>query len=159
MKRLVIIRHAHAKHSGHSDFERELNNAGAAEAIAAGKALFDAGVVPDLIFSSPSRRTTATVDAIAAVLDIHPSAIVFELDLYGGDEMDVLRLVGNAPDRVKTIFVVGHNPTMLDVINALADIEIDHLPPAGTVLLEFSIDSWQNLAANHAVSVKVLFPK
>jgi phosphohistidine phosphatase len=150
MKRLVIIRHAHAEHSNVTDFKRELTVAGGLEAIAAGKILLTAKIIPDMLISSPAQRAASTAIAIAKTVNFPPKAIVFEHNLYFGDYADTLSIIRQAPDKIDTLFIVGHNPTMIDVVNELSTDGIEHLPPAGMILLEWQCQSWQEIARDNA---------
>ena len=60
MKKLIIVRHAHAVHDGSADFNRTLTREGQEEAVAAGKMLKKNELIPDMIISSPAARTVQT---------------------------------------------------------------------------------------------------
>lgn len=150
MKRLVIIRHAHAEHSNVTDFKRELTVAGGLEATAAGKILLTAKIIPDMVISSPAQRAACTAIAIAKSVNFPPKTIIFEHNLYFGDYADAISIIRHAPDNIDTLFIVGHNPTMIDVVNELSTDGIGHLPPAGMILLEWQCQSWRKIAKDKA---------
>lgn len=64
MKELILIRHAKSSWSNPllEDFERPLNKRGAKNAPFMAKVLKQKEVNPDLIISSPSKRTKDTLD-------------------------------------------------------------------------------------------------
>jgi phosphohistidine phosphatase len=142
---LVVIRHAHAEGSAASDQERRLTDTGLAGAADIGTWLVTRGVQPDHALVSAAVRTEQTWRALAeaAGWDLEP-----ELDegLYvAGPEtaLDLLRIV---PDDVRTLLVVGHNPTMASLAQLLDDGEGDvragnelarGYPPAATAVLTY----------------------
>ena len=119
MRRLLLLRHAKSSWSdaGVRDHDRPLNARGRAAAPRVGTHLRDAGLVPDLVLCSSSRRTCETV----ARLDL-PDTVAVEVtrDLYLAGPDEVLDLVAAVDDGIATLLVVGHNPTTHEVAFALA---------------------------------------
>jgi phosphohistidine phosphatase len=121
---LVVMRHSKAEQSGPSDFERELSDRGLVDAAEAGQWLAGRGIDPDQALVSASVRTQQTWEAVAegAGWDLEGT---FEQTLYeAGPEsaLDVIRAVDEA---IRTLVVVGHNPTMASLATLLDDGEGD----------------------------------
>jgi phosphohistidine phosphatase len=119
---LVLLRHAKAETPGElPDFDRRLTTRGETDADAAGSWLADQRIHPDLVFCSPAARTRQTWQGVSIALaqarpDGGVSAEVrYEKGLYAGGRTEVLDLVRGVPDAVRTILVVGHNPTISEV--------------------------------------------
>jgi phosphohistidine phosphatase len=118
---LVLLRHAKAETPGDQlDFDRRLTTTGEADADAAGSWLADERIQPDLVFCSPAARTRQTWHGAAVALEqAHPGAgspeVRYEKTLYFGGRTEVFDLLRTVPDSVRTVLVVGHNPTMSEV--------------------------------------------
>jgi phosphohistidine phosphatase len=118
---LVLLRHAKAETPGaDADFDRRLTAKGETDADAAGAWLSDQGLRPDLVFCSPAARTRQTWHGVAGALEqAHAGAgaleVHYEKGLYFGGRTEVFDLLRAVPDPVRTVLVVGHNPTMSEV--------------------------------------------
>ncbi|MFV0460151.1 MAG: SixA phosphatase family protein [Actinomycetales bacterium] len=110
--RLLLMRHAKAAYPDNcSDHERPLAGRGRKDAAAAGAWLDSAGWVPDLIVCSDAARTVETAELVASGLGADVP-ITPHPDLYEAGVGDVLKVVAETPKKVRTLLVVGHEPTM-----------------------------------------------
>ncbi|MEU4243866.1 histidine phosphatase family protein [Actinoplanes sp. NPDC026619] len=118
---LVILRHAKAETPGEQpDFDRRLTTRGETDADAAGAWLADERIHPDLVFCSSAARTRQTWQGVSIALAQAQSGQVspevrYEKDLYAGGRTEVFDLLRTVPDTVRTVLLVGHNPTMSEV--------------------------------------------
>ncbi len=122
-RRLVLLRHAKAEPGGGmSDELRPLAQTGRKQAGKVGVALRTSGLVPDLVLCSAAVRTRQTwALAAARIGDGAPDPAVTE-DLYSAGVEDVLELVHGCTEVwVRTILVVGHEPTMAATAAHLAN--------------------------------------
>jgi phosphohistidine phosphatase len=117
--RLIVLRHAKSAWPEVADQERPLAARGRRDAPAAGRWLRDAGLVPDLVLCSPARRTRETWDLVAPFLAA-PAPVRFEPRIYGADTDDLLGLLRDVPEAVRTLLLVGHNPGVQELSLALA---------------------------------------
>ncbi len=117
---IVITRHAKADDVGTTDFERELTRRGSDDAVAAGSWLAGQGIRPDLAIVSAATRTRQTWAALAhgAAWDLEPT---YDGGLYAADPETTLDLLRILDDDVRTVVVVGHNPTMAYLAAMLDD--------------------------------------
>ncbi|MHB9140066.1 MAG: SixA phosphatase family protein [Victivallaceae bacterium] len=146
MKKLIILRHAHAVHDGTADFKRSLTKEGEEEASAAGKTLKKNGLIPDMIISSPAERAAQTAKKVARKLDFPENRIVFDREVYSADEYDMLQILQHIDDSCKALMIVGHNPTLLHLAINLMRKPFDTLPPGGIIVIEFHKGlSWAEL--------------
>ena len=118
---LVLLRHAKAETPGDMpDFDRRLTSRGEADAAAAGAWLAEEDVIPELVICSPAARTRQTWHRLAVALAqaaprMFSPDVRYEHGLYDGGRTEVIDLIRAVPDGVRTVLVIGHNPTMSDV--------------------------------------------
>jgi phosphohistidine phosphatase len=118
---LVLLRHAKAETPGElPDFDRRLTTVGESDADAAGAWLADQRLRPDLVLCSPAARTRQTWQGVSiALAQGLPTSgapeVRYENGLYEGGRTEVLDLLRAVPEDVRTVLVVGHNPTVSDV--------------------------------------------
>ncbi|MDQ0423659.1 SixA phosphatase family protein [Cellulomonas iranensis] len=121
---LVILRHAKAEPGGAVvDHERPLALAGRRQASAVGAALAEAGLAPTHVLCSSALRTRQTWELVRTPLAAAgaPDAAVTVTDaLYDAGAAEVLGLVRGVPQDAATVLVVGHEPTVSHVADALA---------------------------------------
>jgi len=121
VRTLVLLRHAKAETPGElPDFERRLTEKGDADADAAGSWLADERLRPNLVLCSSARRTRQTWQGVSVALrqadpDALSPEVHYEQRLYDGGRTEVIDLLRAVPDSVRTVLVIGHNPTMSDV--------------------------------------------
>lgn len=132
-RKLVVMRHAKAEQDGPTDAERRLAERGHADAAEAGRWLAGVGVVPDRAFVSAATRTEETWRALAdgAGWSLAPD---LERGLYSAgfdSALDFVRMLG---DDVRTVVLLGHNPTMASVAQLLDDGDGD--PDAGRRMMD-----------------------
>jgi phosphohistidine phosphatase len=109
-RRLVLIRHAKAG-EGQVDRERPLAERGVREAPEIGRWLAEQQLVPDRVVVSPARRAGQTWQRAASGLAGAPDPVQDER-VYANSREDLLAVVRDTPDSVRTLAIVGHNPGM-----------------------------------------------
>jgi len=120
MLRLLLLRHAEAvAHAASGDIERRLTAAGRAGAARIGAYFRKSGLAPDFVLVSPSRRTRETLEIVERELARELSTVI-EPSLYSASLSALLDALARAPAIVKTLLIVGHNPSLAEVANALA---------------------------------------
>jgi phosphohistidine phosphatase len=119
-RRVVVMRHAKAEPGGETDALRELAQRGWDDAVAAGRWLADAGLVPDAALVSSARRTASTWLAIAEGGSFEAEA-TYSDSLYAAGPETALDLLRETSEAVTTLVVVGHNPTMAYLAQLLDD--------------------------------------
>ena len=146
MKTLLILRHAKARRDApKGDFARPLTARGRRDAAAVAAALESSGPPVDEIIASPARRAAETAEAVA--IAIGAGAPTLSDALYDADAADLLELVQALPDDVACALIVGHNPALEELANALlsAASQLEHLPTAGLAHLEIDLAHWSDV--------------
>lgn len=118
-RRLVLIRHATAA-DGPVDAERPLTERGAQRAAAIGAWLEQSGLVPDRVLVSPARRAAQTWEAAGVALLSGPQPVVDER-IYRNTVESLLAAIRETPEEVRTLAVVGHNPSVEALARILDD--------------------------------------
>lgn len=145
-RNLIVLRHAKAEPFAATDHDRALSPRGRADAAAAGRWAAEAGWVPDHVVASSSLRTQGTWAEFASAM---PATTDCSIDraLYSAGTDGALEIVRLAPDAARTVMLVGHNPTMEQLVHLLEDGSSDPAllsnlsagyPTAGLAVLEFS---------------------
>lgn len=161
MKRLVVIRHAKSswKDPGLRDFDRPLNKRGKTDAPEMGRRLARRSLVPDSLLSSPAKRAIRTAEIIAGAIGFPPGRITCIDRLYGAGFADLLGILQGLDDAAQTVFLVGHNPGLTDLINSICSACLDNLPTCGLFCADFEISSWKEIGRRRGKCVFMDFPK
>lgn len=115
MRRLVLMRHAKTEATNAAgDKARRLAPRGVREAQEAGVALARLGV--DAALVSSAERTRGTFAALGL-----KAPVEFSDGLYFGGGDTALTLIGDTPDEVGCLLVVGHAPTIPGLVAELAE--------------------------------------
>ncbi|MFI6033703.1 SixA phosphatase family protein [Streptomyces sp. NPDC051315] len=162
-RRLVVVRHAKsAWPEGVADHERPLAARGRRDAPAAGRALAEAGCLPDLAVCSTAVRARRTWELACAQWD-SPPPVRHEPRLYAADVPEVLEVVRETPDEIGTLLLVGHNPGLRELVLDLAGEGLDDtlervrvkFPTAAIAVLHWDGPTWRDLAPGTALLTEV----
>jgi len=117
--RIYLLRHAKAAAAAgdQRDFDRGLDDVGYAEAESIADQAADKGFRPDRVISSTAVRCHETADAIRRA---HNETVDFQFvdELYNGTANTYLEII-DAQNDSQSVMLVGHNPTMDQVLEAL----------------------------------------
>ncbi|MEY9848077.1 histidine phosphatase family protein [Streptacidiphilus sp. MAP5-3] len=107
---IIVLRHAKADWpSGVADHERPLADRGRKDAPNAGRWLAVAGIVPDLALCSTAARARETWKLFAHELPERPRT-VYEDRLYEAAPGQLIEVLQELPEDVRTVLLVAHNP-------------------------------------------------
>lgn len=118
-RRIVLLRHAKADWPEVSDHDRPLAERGRKDAPVAGRWLAGAGVHPELTLCSTATRCRETWKLFAPGLPQRPRT-VYDERLYEASLGELIALVNGVDDEVKDLMLVGHNPGIHALADALA---------------------------------------
>lgn len=153
----------HAKSSwaipGQNDFDRALNERGKKDAPEMGKRIFKQGFNPQLIISSPAKRTLKTAKEVAKQLSYNEELIELENSIYNAHDDEIVSIIRDLDDAFNDVLVVGHNPAFTSIVGLLTTNLIENMPTAGVVLIYFDVQSWRQVS-NHSGKLEWFdFPK
>ncbi|WP_428225279.1 SixA phosphatase family protein [Flavobacterium sp.] len=109
------------------------------------------------IWSSSAVRTMSTASLFCDYTGLDKKSIVFKDDLYTFSVGDLERIIKQCENSVKQLILFGHNEAITDFVNKFGDINVDNVPTAGLVYLQFDVDCWENI--NKGKIIKHIFPK
>lgn len=101
-------------------------------------------IKPDLILSSPARRTGETAEVFAKKTGNSPKLIRIEKELFEAEKREILRVVHGLDDSLGTVMIVGHNPALSDLLHHLVSTDVYNLKLAACAVLELSVDRWRD---------------
>jgi phosphohistidine phosphatase len=165
-RELLILRHAKSDwdSSAASDFDRPLAKRGKKDAPRVGEWLYREGLIPQLIVSSPAQRARETASKVCKCLDLGKKDILWDGDVYEADLQALLDVLGRVPADVQMVLLVGHNPSLEELLRYLAGSDVDEpedgklLPTATVARLEMP-DDWTRLTPGCASLQAVVRPK
>jgi len=156
IKTLYIARHAKSSwdDSSLSDFERPLKKRGEKDAPMMGKILYSKDVQPDLIISSPAQRAISTAHILATEIKYPIENIVTNEAIYEASTSTLLDIIEQLDDTLKSVMLIGHNPSFTRLANYLTEQYFDNIPTCGVVAIAFDVLEWKMIEKN---SGKVMF--
>ena len=165
MKHLYLLRHAKSswKDSSLSDRDRPLAGRGRRAAKAMAEHLRERNIHPDLVICSPARRTRETLERIETVLG--RDAVQVEPRLYESGAEGLLDVLRELPDRVESVLLIGHNPSLQELALALArrSPEVERveakLPTGALVTLAVPVAHWRELERGGATLEAFVRPR
>ncbi len=161
MKKIYLVRHAKSswKEEGMDDFLRPLNSRGKRDLITIGKRLLKHKANPDLIYASPSVRTTKTAKELAHTINHDKKKILFIDSLYESTFEKYLELIHKTDDTNETIFIVGHNPTITEVGERLSGAILDNLPTCAIFGMAFDVEHFSEIEEENGEVLFYDYPK
>ena len=145
MRQLILIRHTKSSWGDFSlpDFDRPLKKDRVDDAKNMASKLKSLKLEPDLIICSPAKRTRQTVEYFCEKLKYNHEKILFDKRIYESSAEDILGVVRETNAKVKTLVVIGHNPSITHFANLFIEDKIDEVPTTGVVWLEFKNADWE----------------
>jgi phosphohistidine phosphatase len=165
MKRLYLLRHAKSSWDNPTlaDHDRPLAPRGRRAAKLIANHLRRAGIRPELVLCSPSRRTRETLKRIAPSLG-KGAEVRIEPRIYAASAATLLEALHEVPDEVESVMLIGHNPGIQELALSLARLSPESgrveskFPTAALATLELD-GTWRELAPGGTELVSFLRPK
>ncbi len=160
-KELYLLRHAKSDWNSmvSSDFERGLNKRGERDAPLIGDVLYQKGVLPELVLSSPAKRAKKTASIICKKIGYGVENIVYEPLIYEASMQRLIDIISSVDDDISKLMLVGHNPALTYLINHVSDLNLDNLPTCSVVGISFDISSWEDFGTKKGDVLFFEYPK
>jgi phosphohistidine phosphatase len=165
-KQLFVLRHAKSSWDDPAlaDHDRPLAERGRRAVRTLAQHVRTTGLEPALVLCSSSRRTRETLDGLQL-----GGEHVIDPDLYGASCEDVLLRLRRVPDEIRSVMVVGHNPTLQTLVLRLADgdpaatgsdlAEVRRKFPTGALATLTFDGAWAELSPRSARLAEYVRPK
>jgi phosphohistidine phosphatase len=167
-KQLLLLRHAKSSwdDAALADIDRPLSARGEKAARRIGRHLAEAGLAPDLVLCSPSRRTRDTLQLVQEDAGL-ALTVVIEPRIYLAEPRALLALVRAAPEEVGRLMLVGHDPGLPRLAIALTRGQQDALterlkvkfPTGALAVLGCDVRSWRGVKAGACRLQEFVAPK
>lgn len=161
MKQLILVRHSKTEPSAYGrDFERALTQEGVDAALTISSMLSEqCHIIPDWIIASPARRAITTARIFAENLSYDKNLIEEDENLYFQcSTNEFIERLHQIDDRIGTLLVVGHNPSIYYFAENLTNNFSGNMPPCSTVIVEFDVDGWSKIEARSGIVERQLVP-
>ena len=167
MYRLLLVRHGKAApYAGGGDHERPLLERGLNDARRLGAYIAEQHLIPDFAAVSDARRTRETWDALSENWP-HRLPVRIEPRLYEASVANLLTLLRQSPDDMRSMMSVGHNPGFVDLALQLIGYGDRYasqrlrakFPTCSMIVLDFDVDSWSQVAPHTARLDRFITPK
>ncbi|WP_160118701.1 SixA phosphatase family protein [Chryseotalea sanaruensis] len=158
---LYIMRHAQAEeiHGGLHDKDRELTGKGQQEALIIGTQLSKQGFTPEYIYTSVANRTKHTAALVSDVLKVTSEHVIEEEELYNSSIRSYLSFINKIDASIRSVLLVGHNPTVSYLAEYLSNAEIGSMPTGGLCLLQITVPSWKEVSKESATLLDFIYPE
>jgi phosphohistidine phosphatase len=160
-RRLYIIRHGKSSWDDDrlDDIDRPLAKRGLKNAEEMALRLKKAGLVPQLVYSSPANRAKSTAQIMCRQWGLGPAELQIHEHLYMAYADEIQDVISLAPDGISDLAIFGHNPSFTLFVNKFLEAPLDNLPTAGVAILSFESDSWSELSPGRIKQTLVDIPK
>ena len=168
MKTVFLLRHAKSSwdHPGLADHQRPLNKRGRKAAKAMGEYAAREKLKPDLVFCSTSVRTRETLKRFEKGFGESLDSEFFDA-LYMASAGTILKAIQTAPEDVKSIMILAHNPgthhAALELIKSASKEDLEALaynfPTAALAEYHFEIDQWADASFGTGTLVRFILPR
>ncbi len=148
MKELILVRHAKSSWDNPElkDFDRPLNERGKHDVITMSDRLYGRGVHPDIMISSPAKRTLTTAKVFAKTFKIKMSSIVLIPDLYQAQPAEFYKVIKSIDNQYNCAVLFTHNTGLTDFANELTNVHVDNVPTCGIFAVKIDMDNWRDFA-------------
>ena len=143
--RLLLMRHAKAATGeGMPDHDRPLTEQGVRDAETMGRWIRDNGAEPDAVWCSSALRARQSWTAVSAVLT-GPAEPSYQRSIYQAGPAQLVELARGFSTSIESALVIGHNPTMHELLVTLTGGAPRGFPAGAVAVLDVT-GSWAALS-------------
>ena len=161
MKRLYLLRHGKSSKDDPRlvDEERPLTPKGVRKTLLVTDYLKKQGIRPGLILSSHAVRAYETASLVAAGLDYPKDQISVDRKIYDGYYDRILEIIYGTDNKIGSLMIVGHNPSITQLANLFLNPGIDEMVTSAIVSISFDTDAWEKIPLCEATTEFLVCPK
>ena len=160
-RELLLLRHGHAVPHGSvvPDFDRPLDERGRTDTAWMARWAVDAGVVPDLVVSSPARRARETAEGFCRGAGLSIAAIRWRESIYDAHLPSLLQVLAEVSAEFRRAMLVGHNPGFEQLAGLLAHGDPYRLRLATAAAARLRMpEDWSGLSPDDGGMIEVVRP-
>ena len=156
MKHILLTRHAASDDPDPelNDIDRPLNKHGLHDTPLMGQRLINREIKPQAIISSTAVRAMTTAVLLAKELDCPSDKILRNENVYTATPDQLMDIIRNFDNGKDWIMMMGHNPSISQLVSILCGDFVQNMPTCGIYALECQVDDWQAVGPH---SAKILF--
>lgn len=159
MKTLYIVRHAKSSwdYIEVKDYDRPLTERGINDAYLIASVLKKKIKKPDVFISSSANRALHTAIIFSDTLSYPLTNLKINRSLYSFSDGYLLKTIYALDDDFDTAIIFSHNHGINDFVNKFGSQEIENVPTAGVVGIQFDEKYWKNIKKGETILVE--FPR
>ena len=156
LRKIILLRHAKSSWKDPSlrDFDRPLSKRGMNDIKLMKVYITSLVKEVDEIYSSPSLRTSQTINQIAPKF----SHVKYLDSLYLGNFSNVLTILESIQTQIKTVMIVGHNPCIQETMETLSKNPVEKFPTCAAAVFSLK-NGWSKTAKPIANLEKFIKPR
>jgi len=161
MKRhLILIRHAQSRNvePGEKDVDRELTDSGIQDASRLARYMYLEKIIPEIILTSHAARAKETAQLFEEQLKLGHSDVIVDEELYEASVRTLLNVITKLDNGLKSVLIIGHNPSLTHLCEHLSKDVIGFLPPASMVHMTFDNLDWSKLDKGMGLLKEIKLP-
>lgn len=157
MKTVVLVRHGKAglSHPDLDDMDRPLQHRGKKDSIKMAERFADLDVEVDMLISSPALRSQTTAKAFSNQLSLR---VETDERLYDGTDSELLDVIQETDEECSCILLVGHNPSLSDLLRDLLDAECEDLCAGSVAVVDCDVAEWEDVHSGSGTLEQLLTP-
>jgi len=161
MKKITLVRHAKSDWDDPvlPDILRPLNKRGLETSLWMGHYLYQQGIHPQSIISSPASRALHTAINLSAGLKYPEEKIITESSIYHNGSKHFLDMIHNLPDNEDHVMIIGHQPDISREVEFLTGETIDNFPTCAVYTIELIASQWKNVQKSAGKILHRIIPK
>jgi phosphohistidine phosphatase len=158
MKTIIFVRHGKSSWDYQvDDKDRPLKERGINDAHLVSYQLKKKELKIGACFSSPANRALHTCMIFLRNLNFDFKRFEVSNALYDFSGESVLHFLKDLDDNLSTVLLFGHNYAFTSLVNMLGDTYLDNLSTAGMAIVEFDLESWQDI--KKGTTKQIILPK
>ncbi|MEP1032819.1 histidine phosphatase family protein [Ekhidna sp.] len=158
-RKIYLIRHSYAEGpNGKRDIDRTLTLEGQSMVRALGRHLINQNFNPDIILCSTSARTKETAVNLVEELGMNEGLIDYKDIIYNASVRELLEVLNEVSDEIKSVAIIGHNPTITFFGEYLSASIIGNMEPSGVVTIKIEKLKWSEISQGTGIFVDYYHP-
>ena len=159
MRTLYLLRHAKSswKDESLADFERPLARRGQKACELIVKVITEKEIEFDLALCSTALRARETMELISRQAQLQ-TELRFDERIYDASVADLVRITSQIENDRRSVLLVGHNPGLEELLQALTSIRVT-LPTAALAKLKLKVSKWSDKLDSMATLEWIVRPK